>query len=300
MSENVIQQIPLDKIITGKQVREHVDEESLGGLTQSMRENGLHEPIHVLSLDGERYSLLTGHRRLRAARKAGWTTIAAIVEKGALSKSDILVRQLTENLQREDLTPLEKAKAIDALMKEAGWNASQTAAKLGFANGTITKLLSVLSLSAAIQERIQKGEIPATAAYDLARVANPAEQEQLAQRLANGELTRDGLSGEVKTRNRVRRTRKSPSHRRSFFKVRLPGRQLVTVSAPNLDLPSFITIVETLLAHAQKAQSEGLTLEALLKRLKENQSKATIEPAAAVPAPDGAVSVNLEGIVTAA
>jgi ParB/RepB/Spo0J family partition protein len=292
MSEKVIQQIPLDKIITGKQVRERFDDESLAGLTQSMRENGLQEPIHIVSLDGERYSLLTGHRRLRAARKAGWTMISAIVEKADLSKSDILVRQLTENIQREDLTPPEKAKGIDALMKETGWNASQTAAKLGFANGTITKFLSVLTVSPAIQERIRKGEIPATAAYDLARVTNPAEQEELAQRMVNGELTRDALRGAIKSRKRNGH-KKNAFRRRSCVKARLPGRQLVTVSAPHLDLNSCVAILETLLTHAKAAQSEGLTLDALLQRLRELSRDASQSTGIPLPAHPGQTEGDL-------
>jgi ParB/RepB/Spo0J family partition protein len=284
MSETTIQQLSLDKIISGKQVREHFDDESLAGLTLSMRENGLQEPIHVISLSGERYSVLAGGRRVRAARKAGWTTISAIVEKADLSKSDILVRQLTENIQREDLTALEKAKAIDALMKETGWNASQTAAKLGFANGTITKFLSVLALSIPIQERIRKGEIPATAAYDLARVSNPAERDQLAHRLAIGELTRDGLSGVIKSRKRNGQKKRNSFRRHSCFKARLPGRQLITVSAPHLDLNSCVAILETLLTHAKAAQLEGLTLDALLQRLKQLSRDA--QQATGTPLPD--------------
>jgi ParB family chromosome partitioning protein len=280
----IIQQVPLDKIITGKPVRERFDEESLKGLAQSMRESGQHEPIHVLPLDGDRYSLLTGGRRLKAARKNGSLTIAAIVEADELSKGDTLVRQITENAQREDLKIWEKAKAIDLLMKETGWNASQTAAKLGFTNGTITKLLSVLSLPEPIQKRIRDGEIPATAAYELTHVNDVAAQDQFATRIANGELTRDGLSGAIKSRKRNRRTKTNASRRRSCAKARLPGRQSVTVSATNLDLSSFVVIVETLLTHAKAAQSEGLTLDALLQRLKELSRDASQSSGAPLPA----------------
>lgn len=268
MLQKVIQQIPLDKIISGKQVRERFDEESLTGLTQSMRESGQQEPIHVLPLDGDRYSLLTGGRRLRAARKAGWTSVSAIVEDGDLSKGEILVRQIIENAQREDLSPLEKAKAIDLLMKETGWNATQTAAKLGLANGTITKLLALLSLPDGVQQRIRDGELPATAAYKLTHVKDSAEQDQLASRVANGDLTRDQLSGAIKARKRNRGAKKNPSPRCSHATAKLEGRQSVTVSAPALDLNSFVQILEKLLAHAEQARSDGLTLDALLKRLK--------------------------------
>ena len=283
MSQKFIQQIPLEKIITGKQVRERFDDESLKGLAQSLRENGQHEPIHVMPLADDMYSVITGGRRVRAMRKNGATSAGAIVEEGELSKSDILLRQLTENVQREDLTPWEKAKAIDLLMKEVGWNASQTAAKLGFANGTITKLLSVLSLPEPIQQRIRNGEIPATAAYELTHVNDVAAQDQLASRVAKGELTRDGLSGVIKSRKRNRH-KKNAFGRRSCFKVRLPSRQSVTVSAPNLDLNSVIAIVETVLTHAKAVQSEGLTLDALLQRLKDLSRDASQSTDTALPA----------------
>ena len=276
MSEKIIQQIPLDKIISGKQPRERFDEESLLGLMQTMREYGQQEPIHVLPLGGDMYSLLTGGRRVRAARKAGWTAVAAIVEEGELSKADVLVRQIIENAQREDLTPWDKANAINLLIKETGWNATQTAAKLGFANSTITKLLSLLSLPAAIQERLRAGEIPATAAYDLSRINDAGEQDMLASQVANGELTRDGLSGAIKVRKRSHRKRKSS--RSASATARLEDRQSVTVSAPTLDLHSFVGILEQLLSRAQQARTDGLTLDAFLKGLK--TARRNIESAA--------------------
>jgi ParB family chromosome partitioning protein len=281
MSQKVIQQIQLDKIVTGKQVRERFDEESFSGLMQTMREYGQQEPIHVLPLGGEMYSLLTGGRRLRAARKAGWNTVAAIVEEGELSKGDILVRQIIENAQREDLTAWEKAKAIELLMKETGWNATQTAAKLGFANGTITKLLSLLSLPEAIQQRLRAGEIPATAAYDLSRINDAGEQDILAGRVVDGDLTRDGLSGAMKARKRNHHPRKNFCRRSSHVTAKLENRQSVTVSAPTLDLSSFVAILENLLGHAHQARTEGLTLDALLKRLKGTPPNAASVTAAA-------------------
>lgn len=263
-----IQQIPLDKIIGGKQVRERFDEESLKGLAQSMRESGQHEPIHLLPLAGDMYSLLTGARRLRAMRKNGAAMVSAIVEEGEFSKSDILVRQIIENAQREDLTAWEKAKAIELLMKETGWNATQTAAKLGFADSTISKLLSLFTLPEAILERLRAGELPATAAFELTRVNDTAEQDKLASQVANGELTRDGLSGAIKARKRNRAAKRNRSRRCSRITAKLENRQSVTVSAPALDLSSFVAILENLLGHAHEALTEGLTLDGLLNRLK--------------------------------
>ncbi|HEY1685907.1 MAG TPA: ParB/RepB/Spo0J family partition protein [Tepidisphaeraceae bacterium] len=281
MSQRIIQQIELSKIISGKQPRERFDEESLLGLTQSMRESGQQEPIHVIPLDGDMYSLLTGGRRVRAARKAGWATVAAIVEKSGLSQGEVLIRQIIENAQREDLTPLEKAKAIDSLMKETGWNATQTASKLGFSNGTVSKLLSLLSLSEPMQEQIRSGELPVTAAYELTQVKNAAEQGQLAARVASGELTRDGLSGEIKARQRKQRGKRGPSHRPTHIIARLDGRQTVTVSASALDLNSLIELLGKLLSHAQQARTEGTSLDIFLKKLKNKPIEESPAPQAA-------------------
>jgi ParB-like chromosome segregation protein Spo0J len=184
-------------------------------------------------------------------------------------QSPTVVLQTIENTQRVDLTAWEKARAIEAWMKETGGNATQAAGKLGFSNGTITKWLSVLSLPEALQQKIRAGELPATSAYDLARVADPEKQNQLAQRMAEGELTRDALSSEIKSRKRNGHKRKNSARRCLCVKARLPGRQSVTVSAPNLDLNTFVAIVEALLTHARAAHSEGLSLDALLEQLKQ-------------------------------
>jgi ParB family chromosome partitioning protein len=284
MSQKVIQQIPLDKIILSKQIRERFDDESLIGLAQSMREIGQQEPIHVTSIDGERYSVVTGGRRVRAMRKAGQTMAAAIVEESDLTRSDVLLRQITENAQREDLTPLEKAKAIDTLMKEAGWSATQVAAKLGLSNATISKLLPLLSLPDAIQQRLRSGELPATAAYELAHVDDVSEQARLAGQVASGELTRDALSGTIRARKRKQKARKSSGRRVTRVTARLENRQSVIVRAPMLDWNAFLGILKVLLSHAESAHAQGITLEASLKH--------PISPATAV-AGVGATSPKL-------
>jgi hypothetical protein len=154
-------------------------------------------------------------------------------------------------------------------MKETGWSGLQTAAKLGFTNGTVTKLLALLSLSEPIQHRIRSGELPATAAYELSKVSDSAEREQLASMVADGELTRDGLTGTIKSRKRNRPGKRKSSLRAISVTVKLEGRQSVTVIAPALDLNSFVAIIENLLGHSHQARIEGLTLDALLKRLKD-------------------------------
>jgi len=270
MSQQMRLEFPLDKIVDGEQIRKRFEDESLTGLSQSMRESGLHEPIHLLPLGGDKYSVLTGGRRVRAARKAGWTTIPAIVEDRQLSYGDVLVRQIIENIQREDLTPMEKARGIDALMKETGENASQVASKLGLTSGTVSKLLSLLSLPEELQNRIDAGELPATTAYQLSKLNDPDAQKQLASEAASGQLTRDHASSVVKAKKQRRRPPRKLRPKRVTAK--LENRETVSVAADSLDLNSFVSILEKLLNHAQQARVDGLTLEALLNRLATGQS----------------------------
>lgn len=279
MSQTTVQELPTAQIMDGENIRILYDDEKVVGLSKSMRESGLREPIHVVRRADGLYMLLTGGRRLRAARKAGWETIPAIVEQAELSKADVLLLQIIENVQREDLTPIEKAKAIDTLMKETGWNASQAASKLGLTNGTVSKLLSLLSLPEELQMRIDAGELPATTAYQLSKLDDPEAQNKLANQVANGELTRDGVSSAVKAKKQRQRQPRKPRPIRVTAK--LEDRERVSVAADSLDLNSFVSILEKLLTHAQQARSDGLTLDAMLKRLASGRTAAAQEIQAA-------------------
>ena len=270
MLQHTIRQIPLDSIICGDQVRKRFDAESLAALAQSIGTLGQQEPVHLVAVDDGKYRVLTGERRVRAARQSGQTTIFGIVEQAGMSEGDILLRQLTENMQRADLAPTEKAKGIDALMKETGWNASEAAAKLGLTNGTVSKLLSLRSLPEELQMRIDAGELPATTAYQLSKLDDPEAQRKLAGQVVSGELTRDKVIGAVKAKKQQRRRARKPHPIRVTAK--LENRETVSVAAESLDLNSFVSILEKLLTHAQQARTDGLTLEALLKRLASGQS----------------------------
>jgi ParB family chromosome partitioning protein len=269
MLQDTIRQIPLHLIICRDQVRKRFDAESLAALAQSIGALGQQEPVHLVAVDDGKYRVLTGERRVRAAKQSGQTTIWGIVEQAGMSAGDILLRQLTENMQRADLNPTEKAKGIDALMKEMGWNASQAASKLGLTNGTVSKLLSLLSLPEELQMRIDAGELPATTAYQLSKLDDPEAQRTLASQVLSGELTRDKVIGAVKaTKQQKRRARKPRPIR---VTAKLENRETVSVAADALDLNSFVLILEKLLTHAQQARTDGLTLQALVKRLSSPQ-----------------------------
>jgi ParB family chromosome partitioning protein len=141
------------------QPRRHFDEESLEALAGSIREVGVLQPVVVRPADdaGD-YILVAGERRCRAARLAGMTEIPAVirdVKAGAESLADALI----ENLQREDLTPLEEAAAYQQLLEDFGMTHEQVAERVGKSRTTVTNTLRLLQLPPDIQGLVERGEL---------------------------------------------------------------------------------------------------------------------------------------------
>ncbi len=138
-------------------MRETFSEESLTGLARSIQEIGLQQPIRVC-LEGAVFKVVDGHRRLGAVKRIpGKTVIAAIVEEKELCEGEVIQRQLTANCQRADLTPLEKARAIERLMTATGWTAAQAAGKLGMSTSAVAKVLALSSLPEPIRAQVETG-----------------------------------------------------------------------------------------------------------------------------------------------
>ena len=177
--------IPVDKIrVDAEQVRRSFQEESLEGLAQSIREVGMLHPVLVAPLeDGETYRLISGERRLRAARRLGEREIPALVleDLGA----SVTCIQLIENLQREDLNPVERALGIRALMEKEGLSKAAAAARLGIPRTTLTDWLDVLDLDpryqAALVDNFMGRDSPLT-------VSHVAEAKALAARLGSPQM----------------------------------------------------------------------------------------------------------------
>lgn len=149
--------IPVENIKPDpEQPRKVFHEEGIKNLSNSISEVGLLQPIIVRPVgEGEEgYYLVAGERRWRGAQKAGEESIMATV----LEDKDINIRQiqLVENLQREDLNPLEKARSINYFMEEAKLNKSKASKKLGIPRTTITEWLNILEVSVFYQEEVVK------------------------------------------------------------------------------------------------------------------------------------------------
>jgi ParB family chromosome partitioning protein len=190
MSQETIQILPLEQISVDPQVRQEFDEPSLHGMALSMKEVDQLQPI-LVRRDGQRLVVVDGERRLRAAKRAGSKTVKAIIEERELSAADIIQRRLVANIQRQNFTPLETANALKELMKLTGWSASEVAARLGFSAAGVSRSLSLLSLPSPVAGYVQSGAIPASSAYQIAKVADPAKQTELAQKVVDQKLTRE-------------------------------------------------------------------------------------------------------------
>ena len=274
MSKRTFQNdVALDDVICPSQPREHFDTEAQAGLNITVRERGVQVPVLLRRRDGKLY-LWDGARRMRAAKAAGHKTIPAIIEENDVPDVDVTLGQVILNCQREDLTPLEKAKAIDAAMKATGASATQIAAKLGMSNASITRLLALLTLPEEIQARVQSGEIAPSSAYELSRIADPAERAKRSAEVANGTLSRDKLTGIRKSASRT------PAAIGPQYPARLTakmsGSRSVTVCASGLTLDSFVATLEELLGRARQARTKGLQLATFLKIVRD-QSK-TVDP----------------------
>ena len=168
------------------QPRTAFDEAELSELSQSVRAKGIIQPVLVRPL-GERYQLVAGERRWRAAKLAGLQTIPAIVKD--LEDKEMLELALTENILRDDLGPLEAARAYKVLQERFGESQEEIAARLGINRVTVTNSLRLLRLPAKIQQMIEQKELTAGHARALLSVPDEAEQLRLAERIASRGLS---------------------------------------------------------------------------------------------------------------
>jgi ParB family chromosome partitioning protein len=185
-------EIPLDKIDRDPdQPREEFEPEALARLAESIRARGQLQPIRV-RWDEERslYVIVCGERRWRAARMAGSTTMSCVIMEGPISPAELLSLQLVENLVREDLKPIEQAKAFRAVMDLNGWSTHDVARELAVDQSSVVRALKLLDLPAVVQERVEHGTLSPATAYEVSKLDDPEEQVALADRVVAEGLSR--------------------------------------------------------------------------------------------------------------
>ena len=272
MASKSIQTIPIDKVRRGTDIRSQTGTDKRAELAATLRDNGQLVPVIVWP-DSDGFYLLDGHCRVDALAELGCSTVEAQVLDQPPSRAEALVQALICNTQREELSSLELAQAIYELREETGWTATQSAARLGMSDTTVSRLLSLLALPEPIQEFIRSGRLAASTAAELVKVADPAKQAELAQAAVNGELSRDAASAQVKRAKRNVENGSKPRTRKQKRAVMpLGDGRSVTVSGKGLSLERLIAWLEELLAKARKARTQGWELAALAKSLR-TQSK---------------------------
>lgn len=183
-----VQKIPLDKIIPNRlQPRQNFDENSISELAQSIKENGLAQPIIVTKIDSDKYEIVAGERRFRACRMLGWTEIDAIV-KNELTDDKKLKIALIENIQREDLNPVEKAYAYKKLM-DMGMSQSEVAQTCGKSKSAISNTLRILELDEEIINSIKNGEITEGHARALLQIPDLKERKNVFKRIVSENMS---------------------------------------------------------------------------------------------------------------
>src|SRR4051794_41037359 len=164
------------------------DEDALNDLSASVREHGVLQPILIRpTAEPQRYQLVAGERRWRAARAAGLTEIPALIEQ--LDDETALEIGIIENLQREDLSPLEEALIYDRMTHDHGYSVRKLAQKLGKDKGYIENRLRLAGAPTEIKQLVSLRKDTLSHAYELLKVEDPKKRRKLAEQVASGELS---------------------------------------------------------------------------------------------------------------
>jgi len=186
-NEENIQEIDINKIIANdKQPRKDFDEAKLEELAESMKQHGVLQPV-ILRKKGSIYELVAGERRWRAAAKAGLGKIPAVVKD--LSDAEVMEIALIENLQREDLNPIEEAQAYKTLMEDFGLTQEELSKRVGKSRSQIANTVRLLNLDKELQDLVSQNRLTAGHARALLSIQDKKERINLAKKISDEELS---------------------------------------------------------------------------------------------------------------
>ena len=168
------------------QPRTHFREQALEELAQSIRASGIIQPLVVRRV-GDRYQLIAGERRWRAAQRAALGRVPVVVRD--VPEETALEMALVENLQREDLNPIEQARAFERLIEEFRLTQEEVAGRTGKDRATIANSMRLLKLEETIQDMLEEGRLSAGHGRALLAIDDPKERYDLARRIARGGMT---------------------------------------------------------------------------------------------------------------
>jgi ParB family chromosome partitioning protein len=202
-----VRNIPVDKVTPNpNQPRLAMDKTGLEDLTASVREHGVLQPVLVRPQPNGGYQLIAGERRWKAAVNAGMETIPALIEE--IDDETALEIAIIENLQREDLSPIDEALIYDKMIRDRGYSIRKLAQKLGKDKGYVENRLRLADAPPEIRELVSLRKDTLSHAYELLKVDDPKRRKHLADMVARGELSLVKLREKI---DGVRRTRRAAS-----------------------------------------------------------------------------------------
>ena len=181
-------EVPVEQISPNPyQPRKTFNEASIEELARSVREHGIVQPLVVTRIGDHKYRLIAGERRFRAAQKAGLSKVPVVI-KERTTDSDTLQLALIENIQREDLNPIEEAHAYHQLHEEFGLTQEEISQQVGKERSTIANFLRLMKLPESVKKLLASGQLSMGHARAILAIASPKKQEQLAERVVKRNL----------------------------------------------------------------------------------------------------------------
>jgi ParB family transcriptional regulator, chromosome partitioning protein len=181
-------EIPVEQISPNPfQPRKTFNEASIEELARSVREHGIVQPLVVTRTGDQKFRLIAGERRFRAAQKAGLKTVPVVI-KETMTDSDVLQVALIENIQREDLNPIEEAYAYQQLHEEFGLTQEEIAKRVGKERSTVANCLRLLKLPDSVKKLLASGQLSMGHARAILAVDSTKKQVQLAERVVKRNL----------------------------------------------------------------------------------------------------------------
>lgn len=243
------------------QPRTEFDADAIARLAESLKTHGQIQPITVRwSESMGQYLIVSGERRWRAAALAGRATMSAVILDGEHNESHILEIQLVENALREDLKPIEQARAYRALMDRNGWTGARVAEALHIDPSSVTRALALLELPCTVQEAVAAGDLSPSVAYEIGKAPAEAQADVAARAMAEG-MSRAEVVEAVRERSpRSSRAGKGragkPKARKTSATIRTAAGKLTLENRRGVDDETFLAALAEAAAQIQ-ARREG-------------------------------------------
>lgn len=267
--ERAVRQIAVDRISPNpKQPRIAANPEALNDLTASIREHGVLQPILVRPLDRGHYEIVAGERRWRAVTALALAMIPAIIEE--MSDEQAIEIAVIENLQREDLSPLDEAAIFARMTTELGYSIRKLAEKLGKDKGYIENRLRLVAAPADVRALVAERSDTISHAYELMKIDDPARRAELAAQIARGELSLARLKSVVR----------GESDRPSLG-APAPATEVVVTPAPVSSAPAAESVAAPAAHAAALAQTTPFTQPSIIQTSSVPASRETAAPIAA-------------------